>query len=105
MMITNMRVDLGKHIKGVKMKRKLFIFTLLLICQPAFAWSGYDYNKSCFIDVSEDREDIRVGDTISVFDYCSSEYKYYTVVYIDDNELTVKNPKTGYRRTFDMDDD
>ena len=87
------------------MKKIILIIVSMLICTPAFSWSGYDWDKSCFIDVSEDREDISIGDTISVFDYCSSGYKYYTVVYIDDNELTVKNPKTGYRRTFEMDDD
>ena len=87
------------------MKKIILIIVSMLICTPAFSWSGMDVNSGDLIEITEDREDIDVGDIISVFNIDNGRYGRYIVISIDYNELTVQHPKSGRIRIFDMDDD
>lgn len=86
---------------------KKYLAILLLTPSIAFAWDGYDYDKSAYIEIDKGNL-VRTGEDIEIYDYSDGTYKDVEVESINrignSVELEVYDSDAGEYRTFDMDD-
>lgn len=84
------------------MKKLSLLLAPVLFSTQIFAWDGYDYDSSSYIEV-ESGTLVREGLDIDVYDYESGTYKTYEVDSVDSGSLEVYDYESGEYRSFDMD--
>jgi hypothetical protein len=87
------------------------IISYLILClglsSQVFAWTGYDYDSSSYVEVEKGNL-VREGEDIEIYDYGNGEYKDVYVQSIESTgtgaglEVEVYDYDTGETRTFDM---
>ena len=84
--------------------KKIFLIILLSIslCSNAFSWSGYEWERSEFIEI-ESGTLVRSGELIYVYHYGDEGYALETVLYVSSDEVITEDER-GNWRTYDMDD-
>ena len=82
------------------------VFLMMLLPSVAFAWEGYDYDSSSYIEIEQGAL-VREGEEIEYYDYGSGEYKTATVESVQSTgssaEVEVYDYETGEYKTFEMD--
>jgi hypothetical protein len=85
--------------------RILATAAMMLISTGAFAWDGYNYGSSSYVEIGAGNL-VRPGQEIEVYDYGSSSYKQVEVQSINSvgtgAEVEVYDSESGEYETYDM---
>lgn len=89
-------------------KFSLTFSAALLVCTPAWSWSGYDLGRGTEVEI-EKGQLVRSGRAIEIYDYDDGSYKELEVESIlrrgNKVELEVFDYESGEYRSLEMDDE
>ncbi|WP_338923670.1 DUF5334 family protein (plasmid) [Pseudomonas silesiensis] len=78
---------------------------MMLISTGAFAWDGYNYGSSSYVEIGAGNL-VRPGQDIEVYDYGTGSYKDVEVQSIKSNgsgaDVEVYDSNTGEYQTYEM---
>lgn len=92
--------------KRIILATLVFVIGSFSIAADGLTWSGYDYDKSTYIDINEGNT-VRSGNTVEVYDY-NTGYRYMDVNSVSrfGGTVTIEalDMESGEMRSFEMDE-
>ena len=83
--------------------KHLFLGIILTFSAHA-SWEGFDYDSGSYIEIDEERQEVKEGDDVDIYDYEDGEYSTGTVEDISGDEVEVYDYDKEDYRYFEMDD-